>query len=113
MSNSTPHPQPLSFWSRIPLAFGAFFSTLSDPAYAARVRALSEPTAAPVAPAPAAAPTRAPEPAPVRPLKEASPDAALQPVHGTGDQLRGSDMSGQGSLHDRVGRQGNCSARPS
>ncbi|MDC8756378.1 DUF2760 domain-containing protein [Janthinobacterium fluminis] len=74
MSNSTPHPQPLSFWSRIPLAFGAFFSTLSDPAYAARVRALSEPAAAPAP----AAPTRAPEPAPVRALKEASPDAALQ-----------------------------------
>jgi hypothetical protein len=78
MTNSNRNPQPLSFWSRIPLAFGAFFSTLSDPAYAARVRALSEPAAAPVAPAPAAAPTRAPEPAPVRPLKEASPDAALQ-----------------------------------
>ncbi|MEC5160531.1 hypothetical protein ACFDR9_002328 [Janthinobacterium sp. CG_23.3] len=81
MTNSTSQPQPPSFWSRIPLAFGAFFSTLSDPAYAARVRALSEPAvaAAPVA----TAPTRAPEPAqaapaPVRPLKEASPDAALQ-----------------------------------
>ncbi|WP_317201693.1 DUF2760 domain-containing protein [Janthinobacterium sp.] len=81
MTNSTSKPLPPSFWARIPLAFGAFFSTLSDPAYAARVRALSEPASAPVAPAaPAAA--RAPEPAVapvvVRPLKESSPDAALQ-----------------------------------
>ena len=70
---STPnHP---SFWRRIPLAFGAFFSTLSDGAYAARVEKLNLPEVAPVAPAPAPAPV--PAAAPVI-LKEATPDAALQ-----------------------------------
>ncbi len=64
--NTANHP---SFWRRIPLAFGAFFSTLSDGAYAARVEKLNLPEAAPVAPTPA--------PAPVI-LKEATPDAALQ-----------------------------------
>lgn len=79
MTNSKNNSQPPSFWNRVPLAFGAFFSTLSDPAYAARVQSLSNP-AEPAAPPAAAAPTRAPEPAPapVRVLKEASPDAALQ-----------------------------------
>lgn len=69
MSTPTSHP---SFWRRIPLAFGAFFSTLSDGAYAARVEKLHLPEAAPVAPvapAPAAAPVI---------IKEATPDAALQ-----------------------------------
>jgi len=47
MSTSSSHP---SFWRRVPLAFGAFFSTLSDAAYAARVEKLSLPEAAPVAP---------------------------------------------------------------
>ena len=73
---STPnHP---SFWRRIPLAFGAFFSTLSDGAYAARVEKLNLPEVAPVAPvAPAPAPAPVPAAAPVI-LKEATPDAALQ-----------------------------------
>lgn len=71
---STPnHP---SFWRRIPLAFGAFFSTLSDGAYAARVEKLNLPEAAPVAPV-APAPAPVPAAAPVI-LKEATPDAALQ-----------------------------------
>ena len=76
---STPSSHP-SFWRRVPLAFGAFFSTLSDAAYAARVEKLSVPEAAPVAPvapAPAPAPVPAPAAAPVI-LKEATPDAALQ-----------------------------------
>ena len=76
---STPSSHP-SFWRRVPLAFGAFFSTLSDAAYAARVEKLSLPEAAPVAPvapAPAPAPVPAPAAAPVI-LKEATPDAALQ-----------------------------------
>ena len=77
MSIPSSHP---SFWRRVPLAFGAFFSTLSDAAYAARVEKLSLPEAAPVAPvapAPAPAPVPAPAAAPVI-LKEATPDAALQ-----------------------------------
>ena len=77
MSTSSSHP---SFWRRVPLAFGAFFSTLSDAAYAARVEKLSLPEAAPVAPAapaPAPAPVPTPAAAPVI-LKEATPDAALQ-----------------------------------
>lgn len=72
--NNTP-----SFWRRIPLAFGAFFSTLSDPAYAARIIKLDqpEPAPAPVAPVtPVAKPAPTPAPAPV--FTEASPDAALQ-----------------------------------
>ena len=76
---STPSSHP-SFWRRVPLAFGAFFSTVSDAAYAARVEKLSVPEAAPVAPvapAPAPAPVPAPAAAPVI-LKEATPDAALQ-----------------------------------
>jgi hypothetical protein len=70
-SNATP-----SFFRRLPLAFGAFFSTLGNPAFAGQVLALRQPVAPPAeAPAPAATP--APTPAPVI-LKEASPDAALQ-----------------------------------
>ena len=69
MTDSTP-----SFLKRVSLAFGSFFSTLSNPGYAARVQVLREhPEAAP-APAPAAAPT----PLTPAPLKEASPNAALQ-----------------------------------
>ncbi|MDO8441019.1 MAG: DUF2760 domain-containing protein, partial [Polaromonas sp.] len=63
-------PSPPSFFKRIPIAFGAFFSILSDPGYAARVLGLRH--------APAPMPTPAPAPAPVAPLKEATPDAALQ-----------------------------------
>lgn len=73
MNNPTTPPLP-TFWRRIPLAFGAFFSTLSDAGYAARVAGLSDPVpaAAPVAAA-AAAPV-----APATPLRVATPDAALQ-----------------------------------
>lgn len=71
-------PNHTLFWRRIPLAFGAFFSTLSDGAYAARVEKLNLPEAAPVAPVtPAPAPAPVPAAAPVI-LKEATPDAALQ-----------------------------------
>ncbi|HAT31105.1 MAG TPA: DUF2760 domain-containing protein [Janthinobacterium sp.] len=73
MTNNHTQNHP-SFWRRIPLAFGAFFSTLSDAEYAARIVRLSEPPA-PVVPVP---PARAHAPAPARPLKEATPDAALQ-----------------------------------
>ncbi|MEO5607626.1 MAG: DUF2760 domain-containing protein, partial [Polaromonas sp.] len=84
-------PSP-SFFKRVSLAFGSFFSTLSNPGYAARVQDLREhgdldaaaasalvvrpavkPTSAPVA-----KPAPAPAPIPTAPLKEASPDAALQ-----------------------------------
>jgi len=68
-----------SFWSRLSLAFGAFFKTLGDAEFAARVRDdRIGPIAAP-APAPAPAPTPAPAPAPAAaPLRVATPDAALQ-----------------------------------
>lgn len=73
----TPSSTP-SFWRRIPLAFGAFFGTLSDGDYAARILRLDEPApapaAAPIAPVAAVAPA-APPPAP---LRVATPDAALQ-----------------------------------
>ena len=59
-----PNPSVPSFFKRISIAFASFFSALSDPAYAARVRDLSE------APAPA--------PAATAPLRQASADAALQ-----------------------------------
>lgn len=75
MPVSTPDSNP-SFFKRIPIAFGAFFSSLSNPLYAGRVRGLSQP-AAPVAAAPSAPPVTAPAPAPA-PLKIATPDAALQ-----------------------------------
>ncbi|HEY1150015.1 MAG TPA: DUF2760 domain-containing protein [Pseudoduganella sp.] len=75
MTKSTTLP---SFWSRISLAIGAFFRTLGDAEFAARVRdADLAPTAAPTpAPAPVA-PQPAPAPA-AAPLREATPDAALQ-----------------------------------
>ena len=72
----TPHPsQPsLSFFQRLPLAFGVFFSTLGNPVFAGRVLALRQ-----AAPLPAEAPTppAAPASAPVV-FNEASPAAALQ-----------------------------------
>lgn len=74
MTSSTPEALP-SFFQRIPLAFGAFFSVLGNPAFAARVIALSQPAAEVAAP-PAAAVKPAPVPTPV--MKEATPDAALQ-----------------------------------
>jgi hypothetical protein len=67
-----------SFWSRLSLAFGAFFKTLGDAEFAARIRDDQVgPIAAPPAAAPA--PTPAPKPAPApAPLRIATPDAALQ-----------------------------------
>jgi hypothetical protein len=69
-----------SVGSRISLAFGAFFKTLGDAAFAARIRDdRVGPAAAPAAetPAPAPVPTPVPTPAPA-PLRAATPDAALQ-----------------------------------
>ncbi|MTW13149.1 DUF2760 domain-containing protein [Pseudoduganella eburnea] len=70
MSKSSNLP---SFGSRISLAIGAFFKTLGDAEFAARVR---DDAIGPVAAA-ATAPTPAPAPA-AAPLREATPDAALQ-----------------------------------
>lgn len=69
-----PTPSFPSFFKRVSLAFGTFFSTLSDPGYAARVQDLQTQGSA-VPP-----PTAAPAPAPVMPTapKPASIDAALQ-----------------------------------
>lgn len=64
-----------SFWSRLSLAFSAFFKTLGDADYAARIR---DDQVGPIAaPAPAPAPAAAPAPTPA-PLRIATPDAALQ-----------------------------------
>jgi hypothetical protein len=64
--------QPLSLLQRLSLAFGAFFGVLGDAALAARFDALRHgPVAAPAAPAAPATP-------PPSPLKESSPQAALQ-----------------------------------
>ena len=76
---------PPSFWSRLSLAFGAFFKTAGNAEFAARVRddqigpiAAPPPAPAPAsAPAPVAKPAPAPAPAPA-PLRIATPDAALQ-----------------------------------
>ena len=68
-------PNP-SFFKRISLAFGSFFSTLGNPGYAARVQDLREHGGLAAAPAPVATPASAP--AAPAPLKQASPDAALQ-----------------------------------
>jgi len=80
MNNPTSGQQaaPPSLLKRIPLAFSAFFSILGNAAVAARVDRLERDEApvpaAPVAPATPAAPVT-PPPAP---LREATPDAALQ-----------------------------------
>jgi hypothetical protein len=72
-----------SFWSRLSLAFGAFFKTAGNAEFAARVRddqigPIAAPAPAP-APAPASKPAPAPAPAPAAtPLRIATPDAALQ-----------------------------------
>lgn len=77
MSNTQsnrPNKSKPSFFRRIPLAFGAFFRTISDIDFASRLGTSAPPEAeAPVVP-------KAPEPVPPapRPLKEATPDAALQ-----------------------------------
>ena len=62
-----------SFGSRISLAIGAFFKTLGNAEFAARVR--DDGLGPVVTSAPAAAPAPAPAAAP---LREATPDAALQ-----------------------------------
>jgi hypothetical protein len=71
-----------SFFGRMSIAFGTFFSVLGNAAFAARVKQLRETPAAEPAPAPAPAPAKAeappPAPAPAPVLKEASPEAALQ-----------------------------------
>ncbi|KHK59613.1 hypothetical protein PI86_07235 [Burkholderia sp. A9] len=77
----------LSFFGRLSLAVGTFFSVIGNREFAAgvlRVRdgapvpAPAAPAPAPVAPAPAAAPAPAPVKAPAPELREASPQAALQ-----------------------------------
>jgi hypothetical protein len=83
MNNATPDhklPSQPSLLQRIPLAFGAFFSILSNPAVAARVDRLHRddvpaPAASPVAPVAPAAPV---QPVAAAPLRQATPDAALQ-----------------------------------
>jgi hypothetical protein len=81
MTASHPEARP-SFLQRLPLAFGALFSVLGNPAFAARVLALRQPATAaaatPPTPAPVTAPVAAVKPAAPPPLKEATPDAALQ-----------------------------------
>lgn len=77
---NTPTQLP-GFWSRLSLAFGAFFKTAGDAEFAARVRDDQVgPVAAPPAPAPV--PTPAPAPAPVAPapapLRVNTPESALQ-----------------------------------
>ena len=68
-----------SFGSRISLAFGAFFKTLGDAEFAARVRDDGVGPAVAPAAAPASAPVAAPAQVPAAaPLREATPDAALQ-----------------------------------
>lgn len=81
MTSSTPEALP-SFFQRLPVAFGAFFSVLGNPAFAARVIALRQPeTTTPVVTTPTvkakAAPV-APTPVAPPPMKAATPDAALQ-----------------------------------
>ncbi|OON61121.1 hypothetical protein B0920_19545 [Massilia sp. KIM] len=71
---NTPSNLP-GFWSRLSIAFGAFFKSLGDAEFAARVRDDGVgPVSAP-APAPAVAPAPAPAPAP---LRVPTPDSALQ-----------------------------------
>ncbi|MBU9547429.1 DUF2760 domain-containing protein [Burkholderia multivorans] len=75
----------LSFFGRLSLAVGTFFSVLGNREFAANVLRLRDGAAAPVAPTPAAAPAPASAPAPAPAaktpapeLREASPQAALQ-----------------------------------
>lgn len=77
----------LSFFGRLSLAVGTFFSVIGNREFAAGVLRVRDgapaPVApAPVAPAPAAAPAPAPAPVPAKApapeLREASPQAALQ-----------------------------------
>jgi len=79
---NTPTPLP-GFFSRLSIAFGAFFKSLGDAEFAARVRDDQVgPVAAPV-PAPTVAPTPAPTAAPTMaptaaPLRAPSAESALQ-----------------------------------
>ncbi|KVH71437.1 hypothetical protein WJ42_27910 [Burkholderia cepacia] len=77
----------LSFFGRLSLAVGTFFSVLGNREFAAGVLRVRDGAPAPVAPTPApaaapVAPAPAPAPAPVKApapeLREASPQAALQ-----------------------------------
>ncbi|MFJ1211341.1 DUF2760 domain-containing protein [Burkholderia pyrrocinia] len=72
----------LSFFGRLSLAVGTFFSVLGNREFAAGVLRVRDGAPAPVAPAPAAAPAPAPAPAPAKApvpeLREANPQAALQ-----------------------------------
>ncbi|MES2535907.1 MAG: DUF2760 domain-containing protein [Pseudomonadota bacterium] len=74
MSSTNPRP-PIgarpSFFRRVPLAFGAFFRTIANLDFAARIDEMSQQDGPP----PAVVPPPAPPP---RPLKDVSPDAALQ-----------------------------------
>ena len=76
--NTTPQnmPEP-SFLQRIPLAFGAFFSILSDAGFAARIRDLPLGAAQPQPQAQPAA-QEMPKAVAPRPLRETPSDAALQ-----------------------------------
>jgi hypothetical protein len=75
MSNSKPSRQPPSFLRRIPLAFGAFFSTLGNADFAASVLDLRQGGAPIDVPPVQAAPVQA---APAPALRQAPTDAALQ-----------------------------------
>ncbi|MCA8235412.1 DUF2760 domain-containing protein [Burkholderia cenocepacia] len=73
----------LSFFGRLSLAVGTFFSVLGNREFAADVLRVRDGAPAPVAPVPTPAPAAAPvAPAPVKApapeLREASPQAALQ-----------------------------------
>ncbi|WP_071333122.1 DUF2760 domain-containing protein [Burkholderia contaminans] len=74
----------LSFFGRLSLAVGTFFSVLGNREFAAGVLRVRDGAPAAVAPVPAAAPAPAPAPAaapvkaPAPELREASPQAALQ-----------------------------------
>jgi hypothetical protein len=73
--NQDRHTARPSFFSRVSLAFSAFFRIVGNPDYAGRVDKLPEANEAPARTADAAA--AEPKPA-LRILKESSPDAALQ-----------------------------------
>ena len=75
MTSSTPEALP-SFFQRLPVAFAAFFSVLGNPTFAARVMALRQPETAAAVVMPTATAKAAPVAPP--PMKEATPDAALQ-----------------------------------
>lgn len=80
---NTPTNSP-GFFSRLSIAFGAFFKSLGDAEFAARVRddgvgpVAAAPTVAPT-PTPTPAPTMAPTPAPTAaPLRAPTAESALQ-----------------------------------